>query len=620
LAVDVIYAEYTLRRERDEPVSRDDYVQKYPHYARQLIRQFSIESGLNSLRLSGDDTVVEANPESYGNDSLEVDAAPAAPTSLAAANHLANAGEPESHARSSAEALATGRKIGRYLVIEELAATAKSLVYRVLHPELQSEFVLKLDASPTASDAERARLLREGRILASIDHPHVARVSDVGDLDGRTFIVCEYVRGRPLSQLVRESRLSIPAAVRLVAQVARAVAAVHRKGLLHLDVKPANVIVRESGEPCLIDFDLAAHRDELGAADMEAGSLRGTLLFMAPEQAAGANAGVDQRADLFSLGAVLYFALTGEPPYEQKSFSATLADVRAGAWRRDFLASPAVPRSLARLCEQTLLFEPQDRPTTAEEFAESLERWEASASRPRWRPLLLAGCLGAIALGGAIFSAASPFGPAPEEPLRSAAGKSATSGSETVAPLIRIPSELSIHAWSEGRAFDLEDVLPVRNGVPLSIRATRPAGVALALLLIDSTGEVRELARQAAEPSAGVLQYPEQTGQAAPLVGPSGTEIVLLIGRRGEPVNFADVKAACRPGEPWPALPNDTLAVAKDGRVSLHGTARGLGEPVSVASAESLLQWRLKTLIETLQLRYEVVEAIAFPHAAAASE
>src|SRR5262249_39835795 len=176
----------------------------------------------------------------------------------------------------------------------------------------------------------REPLVAEGRLLAELDHPNLARVYDLDFHQDRAFLVMEYVRGRSLDQYAKQEPLTPPRAAGLVAQGARALALLHRRGVLHLDIKPRNIVMDEAGRPRLIDFGLARLRHAWAAERDEADQIGGTVPYMAPEQARGQSAGLGPRSDVFGLGATLYFLLVGRAPFAGGGWKAARARARAG--------------------------------------------------------------------------------------------------------------------------------------------------------------------------------------------------------------------------------------------------------------------------------------------------
>jgi hypothetical protein len=170
--------------------------------------------------------------------------------------------------------------IGRYLVVGQLDKGGQGDVFRVVHPGLGKDLVLKLARHSIGSDAG-ASLVSEGRLLAQIDHPNLVRVLDLDIHEGRPYVVMEYVPGTNLQQYAGQAHPTARTAAGLMTRLARVVGAVHRKGLIHLDIKPKNVLMDEAGRPRLIDFGLARLRHAWG--DAAEGSSGGTLAYMPPE-------------------------------------------------------------------------------------------------------------------------------------------------------------------------------------------------------------------------------------------------------------------------------------------------------------------------------------------------
>jgi serine/threonine-protein kinase len=217
-----------------------------------------------------------------------------------------------------------------------------------------------------------ARFEREARAEAKIVHPNVVSVHDIGEAeDGRPFIVMDYVEGRSLQAIIaEEAPLASERVAILGVGIARALAAAHALGIVHRDVKPANVIVDGQGIPHLMDFGLAR---ELGDADPELtapGVLVGTALYVAPEQARHGTA--SPAGDLYSLGAVLYHALTGQPPFAgDNAFDVALRRFEEDPEAlRDVV--PAADSELATLIHALLARDPAERPSDAAAVAERL--------------------------------------------------------------------------------------------------------------------------------------------------------------------------------------------------------------------------------------------------------
>ena len=280
------------------------------------------------------------------------------------------------------------RRIGKYVVVEELEAGGQAFVFRVLHPELGRDFVLKLGRRPLAAGqrpeaqaAAQSGLLREGRLLAQCEHPNLVRAIDLDFHEGQPFVVMEHVPGLNLEQFVDQHRPDPRQAARLVTELARAVAYLHARGITHQDIKPRNVMVDDQGRPRLIDFGLA--RLKHAWSDERDEPSGGTAAYMSPEQALGCSEGIGPWTDIFGLGGLLYYLLTRRPLYHGASrISVTLQAIK-GEYLPVRQLNPGTPRMLERICRKALAAEPRHRFHSAPELERALNR---SLAR-HWRSL-----------------------------------------------------------------------------------------------------------------------------------------------------------------------------------------------------------------------------------------
>src|SRR5215207_10415865 len=234
------------------------------------------------------------------------------------------------------------------------------MVYRAVQLDLDRTVALKLIAAALAEDPEfRDRFVRESRAAASIDHPNVVPIYYTGEEDGALYMSMRYVDGSDLRTLVRATGPLEPArAARIVAQVAAALDAAHARGIVHRDVKPANVLLGGDDHAYLSDFGLTK-RLHSHTASTHAGGWVGTLGYVAPEQVRGEQ--TDARADVYALGCVLFHALTGRAPYERDSDEATLwAHLSAPPPRPGDVAG-GVPETFDAVIARALAKDPDDR-------------------------------------------------------------------------------------------------------------------------------------------------------------------------------------------------------------------------------------------------------------------
>jgi eukaryotic-like serine/threonine-protein kinase len=231
-----------------------------------------------------------------------------------------------------------------------------------------------------ADPSRRERLRREARAAARLSHPNVVQVFDLEeDEEGGDAIVLEYVQGRTIAEMLRDGALPVTEAVDLAAQVADGLAAAHAAGLVHRDLKAENVVVTAEGRAKVLDFGLVKPLDPGADSTLtEQGAVLGTYRAMAPEQAEGAE--VDARADLFSLGVLLYEMLAGRSPFQGATPVATLRNLTGSAAQPLATARPEVPEDLAGLVHALLEKEPERRPAGAREVAVALRGGQGAGS------------------------------------------------------------------------------------------------------------------------------------------------------------------------------------------------------------------------------------------------
>ena len=269
--------------------------------------------------------------------------------------------------------LEIGDRVDRFVVEDFLGEGGISHVYKVRHHQLGTVHALKMMA--LKSESLTRRLVREGRIQANLSHPGVVAVTDIIEHDGFTGLLMECVEGRSLDiVLSRTGAPSLPEALALFRQVLAGVAAAHEAGVLHRDLKPGNVLLEPQGDGVVAkvtDFGIAKLSVALEGAETRQSDLMGTPGYMAPEQADDPTS-VDARADVYSLGAVLYCLVTGRPPFPPASLPTLLAAARAGRFPRVTEIAPHVPESVARVVERCLSPEPEDRFADCRALAEAL--------------------------------------------------------------------------------------------------------------------------------------------------------------------------------------------------------------------------------------------------------
>jgi serine/threonine protein kinase len=273
------------------------------------------------------------------------------------------------------KALAVPPPLGKYEPLEELGRGAYGTVYRARDTVLHRIVALKIlheahQDSPAAVD----RFLREARAAAQLDHPHIVRIFDF-DRDVKTcYLVYAFVPGTTLTRHMASGGLPFREAAALVAKMAEALHYAHRQGVIHRDVKPANILLDGQGEPHLTDFGLA--RRDTGEITMTGSrDILGTPAYMPPEQARGEAHRVDGRSDLYSLGVILYQMLTGTLPFWADSSQMVLKKVLEEEPQPPRRLNDRVPRDLETICLKCLEKEPARRFASAEAMAEDLARF-----------------------------------------------------------------------------------------------------------------------------------------------------------------------------------------------------------------------------------------------------
>src|SRR5947199_6768656 len=278
-----------------------------------------------------------------------------------------------------------GKTISHYRILGQVGEGGMGVVYVAEDLLLGRRVAIKIPHAGRDEQHYRARFLKEARAVSNLNHKNIAAVHDLGETeDGQPYIVLELVSGQTLGDTLAGPGISLARAVEVIREVAEALAEAHRRGIVHRDVKPSNVIISERGEVKVLDFGLAKQLAEefahastpdvqaLLAARTRSDVVIGTPLYLSPEQARGA--AVDGRSDLFALGALLYECVAGRPAFSGSNV------IEIGAQVLHFDPPPPsrfnarIPAELDRLTLKALAKRPEDRFQTADEFAAELAR------------------------------------------------------------------------------------------------------------------------------------------------------------------------------------------------------------------------------------------------------
>ena len=204
---------------------------------------------------------------------------------------------------------------GDYELLEEIGRGGQGVVYRAHQKSLNRSVALKvIGLGPWTTETHLKRFRREAEAAASLEHPGIVPIHEVGERDGCCYFSMNFIEGGQLDEVVRRTPISIRQVAELIAKLARTVHYAHEHGILHRDIKPGNILLDAKGEPHLTDFGLA-RLVEAESTVTRTLEVMGTPSYMAPEQAAGNNAAVGKATDVYGLGAVLYELLSGHPPF-----------------------------------------------------------------------------------------------------------------------------------------------------------------------------------------------------------------------------------------------------------------------------------------------------------------
>ncbi len=278
---------------------------------------------------------------------------------------------------------------GDYKIEGEIARGAMGIVYRAEQTSLKRTVALKMiRGAVLAGDEDVARFHVEAEAAASLDHPNIVPIYEIGEHEGQQYFSMKLIEGGTLTDRMEELRRDPRAAVKLMATVARAIHAAHQRSILHRDIKPRNILIDEEGEPHVTDFGLAKQLESNSSMTVS-GQIMGTPFYMPPEQAQGGARELTTEADIYSLGAVLYHVLTGELPHKGDSLMDTLKLVVEKEPKAPMAVDSSIDRDLETIVLKCLDKDPAKRYPSANELADDLDRWlrgEPIAARPITTP------------------------------------------------------------------------------------------------------------------------------------------------------------------------------------------------------------------------------------------
>jgi serine/threonine protein kinase len=256
-------------------------------------------------------------------------------------------------------------QVGRYHILDTIGTGANSRVVRGFDPLIGRHVAIKLFPKNLAVGEGRDRFLAEARVVGQISHPHIVAVHDMGieEANATPYLVMEYVEGQPLERVLEKGSVPFPRACAWAAEIAVALGIAHRRGIIHGDVKPANILVNEENRIKLTDFGMA----RLANRDTKETPLLGTPAYWCPEQIVGKPQ--DARSDIFSLGIVLYEMITGMRPFDSDSLQGICSRIMSSTPLPPSHANPSLPVGLNDLIASCLAKDPSHRRSSAEDLA-----------------------------------------------------------------------------------------------------------------------------------------------------------------------------------------------------------------------------------------------------------
>lgn len=274
--------------------------------------------------------------------------------------------------RTPIAAIPQPKRIGRYEVIGELGRGAMGVVYKARDPQIGRLVAIKSILGGVAGDSAtedfKRRFFSEARAAGRLNHPGIMKVHDLIEDDaGRPCLVLEFFEGRTLDKLQAESPPDLGTSLKILTQAAQALAFAHDNGVVHRDIKPGNIMVSPKGHTVIADFGIAKMEDVNLTAT---GTIMGTPAYMSPEQVQGL--AVDHRSDIFSLGTVLYWLLTGVRPFAGSTFTSIAYNVVHTQPQRPTETHPQLPGDVEAVLDKCLAKSPMDRYATAHELAMAL--------------------------------------------------------------------------------------------------------------------------------------------------------------------------------------------------------------------------------------------------------
>lgn len=352
--LDLICNEVFLREQRGEHPTVGEYLKRFPELASQLREHFEVQRALEEKPAEG----------------------------MEAAEGLEN----ETVLDNESPTLQETRIAPGYEILGELGRGGMGVVYKARQLSLGRLVALKMINSGDLSARSRQRFRDEAETVASLDHPHIVPIFEVGERDAQPFFSMKLLEGGSLHRRLPRYRADPRGAVQVLIAVAQAVHYAHQRGILHRDLKPSNILFDSAGQAYVADFGLAKRVEEERSLTQST-DLAGTPSYMAAEQASGAKGLITTATDVYGLGAVLYALLTGKAPFQGETLLETLQLVKEAEPERPSRSNPHVDRDLEMICLKCLEKEPGKRYASAGQLAEELQHYLNSEPLLYTRPV-----------------------------------------------------------------------------------------------------------------------------------------------------------------------------------------------------------------------------------------
>ncbi|MGA1842766.1 MAG: protein kinase domain-containing protein [bacterium] len=251
-------------------------------------------------------------------------------------------------------------KYGRYEIVKEIGRGSMGVVFEAYDPNIERPVALKvLREDRVTNQAFVERFIKEAKAIGRLSHPNIVTVYDVGQDHGTIYIAMEFLTGTPLNKIIEKKGFSVEETIDLGIQIAEVLDRANKKGIVHRDIKPSNIILMEDGQVKITDFGIAHIEDSSSPQLTQVGEILGTPTYMAPEQVTGGH--VDGRADIFSLGCILYELITGQRPFGGSSLTAVLRSVTQDNPEEPVNINPQIPEALSSIIMKCLKKNPNER-------------------------------------------------------------------------------------------------------------------------------------------------------------------------------------------------------------------------------------------------------------------